>query len=262
MIGGVDAATIEALVYGSGALGMFVGVLVVGWLLRDDALDSEAGKFRYLLVVPAFAVLAYAAMTFGVGRLTVGGVEAEIARYLDWFVTTAVMVWYVGYVVDVDRRWMLVAATFDGLFIAGGWVATMTEGTVKWTAFGGACLAFVATMYVLFQVYPRSAGEMTPERERLFLRLRNQSSVIWLVYPVVWLASGTGFGLVSTLGTVMLFTFLDVASKVPYTWVVYEHRGVFGETQLAEYVGAGGDGDVAAGSDGESPTDGPVASAD
>jgi len=262
MIGGLDAATIETLVFGSGTLGMLVGVVVVGWLLRDDTLDADAGKFRYLLIVPAFAVLAYAAMTLGFGRLTVGGVEAEVARYLDWFITTAVMVWYVGYVVDVERRWMLTAAAFDGLFIAGGWVATTTQGTVKWAAFAGACLAFAATMYVLFRVYPRSAGEMTPERERLFLRLRNQSSVIWLVYPVVWLASGAGFGLVSTLGTVMLFTFLDVASKVPYTWVVYEHRGVFTETQLTEYLGAGDDGDGAAGSGDASTTDGPVASAD
>lgn len=262
MIGGLDAAAFESLVFGSGTLGMLVGVVVVGWLLRDDTLDADAGKFRYLLIVPAFAALAYAMMTIGVGRVTVGGVDAEAARYLDWFVTTAVMVWYVGYVVDVERKWMLTAAVFDGLFIAGGWVATTTQGTVKWAAFAGACLAFAATMYVLFRVYPQNAGEMTPERERLFLRLRNQSSVIWLVYPVVWLASGAGYGLVSTLGSVMLFTFLDVASKVPYTWVVYEHRGVFSRTQVAERTGAGGDGEVAVAASETAATDSSGATAD
>ncbi|MFC7096329.1 bacteriorhodopsin [Halobaculum marinum] len=262
MIGGLDAATIETFVFASGTVGMLVGVAVVAWLLRDDTLDPEAGKFRYLLIVPVFAALAYAAMAVGVGRLSVGGVEAEAARYLDWFVTTAVMVWYVGHVVDVERKWMLLAATFDGLFIAGGWVATTTQGTVKWAAFAGACVAFAATMVVLFRVYPRSAGEMTPERERLFLRLRNQSSVIWLVYPVVWLAGGAGFGLVSTLGTVMLITFLDVAAKVPFTWVVYEHRGVFERTLTAEPVDGPGAGDAIGGQDAAPATDHPVTTAD
>jgi methyl-accepting chemotaxis protein len=75
-------------------------------------------------------------------------------------------------------------------------------------------------------------------------------------------ADDAGFGLVSTLGTAMLIAFLDVAAKVPYTWVVYEHRGVFSETQLAERAGAGGD-EEAAGlpSDATAPED-PVATAD
>ncbi|ESP88083.1 bacteriorhodopsin [Candidatus Halobonum tyrrellensis] len=228
MIGGLDAATLEPLVYATGTLGMLVGVAVVASLLRDDSLDADAGEFRRLLVVPAFAALAYLSMTIGLGAVVGGGTEAQAARYLDWFVTTAVMVWYVGHVVGVDRKWLATAAGLDALFISGGWVATTTTGAVKWAAFGVSCLAFAATMVVLFRVYPANAGETTPERRRLFLRLRNQSSVVWLVYPVVWLASPAGFDAVSTLGTAMLVTFLDVAAKVPYTWVVYEHRGVFG----------------------------------
>ncbi|WP_435064744.1 bacteriorhodopsin [Halobaculum sp. EA56] len=221
-VGGVDSA-----VYGVGTLGMLVGVVVVTWLLRDDALDAEAGRFRYLMVIPAFAALSYAAMTAGIGVFSVNGYEVEGARYLDWLVTTPVLVGYAGHVVDVDRSVVLGAVGLDATMILTGFVATTTAGTLRWGAFAVSSLAFLVMLYVLFVQYPRRANTTTPERKRLFLRLRNQVGVLWLLYPVIWLASPVGFGLVSTLGTAMLVTFMDVAAKVPYTWVVHEHRGIF-----------------------------------
>lgn len=221
-LGGVDS-----VVYGVGTLGMLVGVVVVTWLLRDGDLDAEAGKFRYLMIIPAFAGLSYAGMTLGVGVFTVNGYEVEGVRYLDWLVTTPVLVGYAGHVVDVDRSVVLGAVGLDATMILTGFVATTTAGTLRWGAFAVSTLAFLLMLYVLFVQYPRRARATSPERKRLFLRLRNQVGVLWLLYPVIWLASPVGFGLVSTLGTAMLVTFMDVAAKVPYTWVVHEHRGVF-----------------------------------
>lgn len=236
-------AGLDSIVYALGALGMVVGVLVVAWLFRDSALDNEAGRFRLLFVVPGFAALSYAAMAADIGVITVGGHAVESARYLDWLVTTPVLVAYAGHVVDVDRPVVLVAAVLDVAMIATGWVATTATGTLKWSAFGASSLAFVLVLYTLFAVYPRRANTRTPERRRLFLRLRNQVGVLWLLYPVIWVASPSGFELVSTLGTAMLVTFMDVAAKVPYTWIVHEHRGIFSRDRGG--VSAGTDADAA-----------------
>ncbi|MFC7138083.1 bacteriorhodopsin [Halobaculum litoreum] len=235
-LGGVDS-----VVYGLGTLGMLVGVAVVWWLLRDDTLDAAAGRFRTLMIVPAFAALSYALMTAGVGVFSVGGYEVEGARYLDWLVTTPVLVAYAGHVVDVDRSVVLGAAGLDAVMILTGFVATTTAGTLRWAAFGVSSLAFVLMLYVMFVQFPRRANTETPERRRLFLRLRNQVGVLWLLYPVIWLASPVGFGLVSTLGTAMLVTFMGVAAKVPYTWVVHEHRGIFRHERLDDGVVDGTD---------------------
>ncbi|UIO99108.1 bacteriorhodopsin [Halobaculum sp. CBA1158] len=246
---------ISSLVYGAGTLGMAVGIVVVWWLLRDETLDSDAGQFRYLLVIPAFATLSYASMTLGIGVFSVNGYDVEGMRYLDWLVTTPVLVGYVGHVVDVDRSVVYSAVGLDALMILTGFVATTTTGTVRWAGFAVSSLAFFLMLYIMFVQYPKRANTTTPERKRLFLRLRNQVGVLWLLYPVIWLASPVGFGLVSTLGTAMLVTFMDVAAKVPYTWVVHEHRGIFRNDRVDE---------VAAGSDPEATdaTDAPVATAD
>lgn len=217
----------SSLVYGVGTLGMLLGIAVVGWLLRDETLDSEAGQFRVLLVIPAFAALSYASMTFGLGLFTLNGYDVGGMRYLDWLVTTPVLVGYVGHVVDVDRSVVYGAVGLDATMILTGFIATTTTGMLRWGAFTVSSLAFLVMLYVMFVQYPRRANTTTPERRRLFLRLRNQVGVLWLLYPVIWLASPVGFGLVSTLGTAMLVTFMDVAAKVPYAWVVHEHRGIF-----------------------------------
>lgn len=228
------------VVYALGTVAMLVGVVVVARLLGDDDLDAGAGRFRLLLVIPAFATLSYAAMAAGIGQFSVGEYTVDAMRYVDWFVTTPVLVAYVGHVVDVDRRWIVGAAVADAVMIATGWVATTTAGVTRWAGFAVSCVAFLALLYVLFSEFPRKARAETPERRRLFLRLRNQIGILWLLYPVIWLASPVGFGLVSTLGTAMLVTFMDVAAKVPYTWVVYEHRGIFGRVD-AETTGPEGE---------------------
>jgi len=232
-LGGVDS-----VVYAVGTLGMLVGVGIVAWLLGDDALDAEAGRFRYLLVIPAFAGLSYATMAAGIGVFTVNGYEVEGMRYLDWLVTTPVLVGYAGHVVDVDRSVVLSAVGLDAVMILAGFVATTTAGAVRWVGFAVSTLAFLLMLYVMFVQYPRRANAETPERRRLFLRLRNQVGVLWLLYPVIWLASPVGFGLVSTLGTAMLVTFMDVAAKVPYVWVVHEHRGIFERDVRGSVVGS------------------------
>ncbi|MXR42141.1 bacteriorhodopsin [Halobaculum sp. WSA2] len=247
-LGGVDS-----VVYGVGTLGMLVGVVVVTWLLRDGDLDAEAGKFRYLMIIPAFAGLSYAGMTLGIGVISINGYEVEGVRYLDWLVTTPVLVGYAGHVVDVDRSVVLGAVGLDATMILTGFVATTTAGTLRWGAFTVSTLAFLLMLYVLFVQYPRRARATSPERKRLFLRLRNQVGVLWLLYPVIWLASPVGFGLVSTLGTAMLVTFMDVAAKVPYTWVVHEHRGIFRHERDAVAVDRDAD---------DSGRDSPVATAD
>ncbi|SHH21173.1 bacteriorhodopsin [Halobaculum gomorrense] len=224
---------LSSVVYGVGTLGMLLGIAVVGWLLRDETLDSGSGRFRVLLVIPAFAALSYASMTFGIGVFTINGYDVEGMRYLDWLVTTPVLVGYVGHVVDVDRSVVYGAAGLDATMILTGFVATTTTGMLRWGAFAVSSVAFLLMLYVMFVQYPRRANTTTPERKRLFLRLRNQVGVLWLLYPVIWLASPVGFGLVSTLGTAMLVTFMDVAAKVPYTWVVHEHRGIFGTDRVS-----------------------------
>lgn len=242
------------VVYALGTVAMLVGVAVVVQLLGDDALDAGAGRFRLLLVIPAFAALSYGAMAAGIGQFSVGEYTVDAMRYVDWFVTTPVLVAYVGHVVDVDRRWLVGAAGADAVMIAAGWVATTTTGVTRWTGFAVSCVAFLALLYVLFRVFPRKAQTNTPERRRLFFRLRNQIGILWMLYPVIWLASPVGFGLVSTLGTAMLVTFMDVAAKVPYTWVVYEHRGIFGRTDAAATGAEGENGDVRpVGDDGPAP---------
>ena len=55
-----------------------------------------------------------------------------------------------------------------------------------------------------------------PRAKTAFRRLVTVHLVLWTGYPIVWLLSNTGFNIISDAGQTMLYTLLDLASKVGF----------------------------------------------
>lgn len=212
--------------YAVGAVGLLVGVAIGVALLQSD----RDGAFAYLLVIPGFAALAYVLMALDIGTLQVGGYAVPLPRYVDWLVTTPVLVGYVGYVAGASRQWILGAVAVDALMIAFGLGASLVTGPTKWALFALSAGCHLALLGALYRVFPTAAADRSFERRQLFGVLRHHVGLLWLAYPVVWLAGPVGLGYVSSLGIVLVITYLDVIAKTPYLYLVWTHRSAFDST--------------------------------
>lgn len=212
--------------YTLSAIGLLVGVGIVFALMRSSRVDAERGKFAWLFVIPGFAALSYILMAANIGVVTVDGREVDVFRYIDWVVTTPLLVGYVGYVAGAPRKWIVGVAAADALMIIVGLGATLATGIATWVGFavsGGFHLVLLAILYLVFPMFARQGRE----RYRLFKILQNHVGLLWIAYPLLWVLSPVGLGYVSAVGTAMIIAYIDLVAKTPYVYFVWTERAAF-----------------------------------
>lgn len=216
----------ETITYGIGAAGLAVGILIWVQLLRGESPASD-GHYGYLGIIPLVATSAYVVMAFKLTTITVGGVTVPVVRYIDWLLTTMVLIGYVGYTAGAPRRVVGGLVAIDALMIIVGFVGVVTPGTGRLAAFVFSSLCYLGLLAVLYSVLPSYARDQSYERHRLFKALQNHVGLLWLAYPIVWAAGPLGLDLVSTLAVILIITFTDVTAKTPYVYFVYTHQNAF-----------------------------------
>ncbi|WP_336327776.1 bacteriorhodopsin [Halovenus sp. HT40] len=212
--------------YAISALGLLAGVGIVYALMQSDRVEASRGKFAWLFIIPGFAAFSYILMAAEIGVVTVGGNEVYLFRYLDWIVTTPLLVGYVGYVAGAPRKWIIGVGAADALMISVGLAATLATGLATWIGFAISGGFHVVLLAILYVVFPRYARE-NRERYRLFKVLQNHVGLLWLAYPALWVASPAGLGYVSAVGTAMVIAYIDLVAKTPYVYFVWSDRACF-----------------------------------
>jgi sensory rhodopsin len=231
-------STHVTVAYALAVLSFVVGVGIAYRLLTTDEADVERGGFKYLLIIPGFAGLSYLAMTFNIGLVTVGSETINLPRYVDWLVTTPVLVGYVGYVAGAPQKWITGVAAADALMIVTGAVATVLGTPTKWVFFAISGSCHLSLFYVLYRVFPKYARQQS-KREGLFQLLQNHVGLLWLAYPLVWLVGAPGLGYITAMGVSLIIAYLDVVAKVPYVYFVWNRRHSFDRDAALESVGTG-----------------------
>jgi sensory rhodopsin len=211
------------------AVWAWLGVLAMGagtipplwaWFSRSSETgESHAVYYLTLAGVTGVAALAYLAMALDVGTVSVSAGDLEVVRYVDWLVTTPLLILYLGLLARPSRRVLVGLIGVDVVIIAGGIVAAATAGTVSWVAFGVAGVAYLGLVYGLLVSLPRSASAEGDRIRAVFGTLRNITVVLWTLYPVVWLLAPTGFGLLTPATEMLVFVYLDIVSKVGFVVV-------------------------------------------
>jgi sensory rhodopsin len=210
----------------AGAAAFAVGtVITVAFLLSLDS-GAVRSQVAYLLIIPAFAGLSYVFLALGVGTVPVNGTEFFGFRYIDWIVTTPLLVGYVGYVAGASRTAIAGVMIGDALMIAAGAGAVLATGAAKWGLFGLSSVFHLSLFVYLYLIFPRSVPD-EPRQIGMFNLLKNHIGLLWLAYPFVWLAGPAGLGYATLAGTAITFAFLDVMAKVPYVYFFYTRRSLF-----------------------------------
>ncbi|MFD1570621.1 bacteriorhodopsin [Halorubrum laminariae] len=210
------------------------------WATEESATGESHAKYYLTLAgVTGVAALAYLAMALGVGVVSSPAGDVEIVRYVDWLVTTPLLLLYLGLLARPSRGVLAGLIGVDVVIIAAGIGASATAGTLSWALFGVGGVAYLALVYGLLVSLPRSAAAAGDRVRAVFGTLRNITVVLWTLYPVVWALAPTGLGLVTPATEMLVFVYLDVVSKIGF--VVVAVAGADALTHLTA-GGAAGEG--------------------
>jgi sensory rhodopsin len=210
------------VVYIVGILGMLSGIPPGLKLIGDDVgLD-----FDYVWAIPGIAALMYLLMAFDIGSMQFQGYHVPLPRYIDWALTTPLLVGYTAYVAGAERGTIIGVAVADFLMIVFGSVAVALPPPTQWIFFTISALCHLSLLVGLYGPVRNSAFDSPPSQRRLARLLLNFIGLLWLAYPLVWMF-GPGLQVVSSQGIAVIITYLDVTAKAPFVYFIYRARKNF-----------------------------------
>jgi bacteriorhodopsin len=223
-----------------GTIGMALGAVVI------YALGGKGSQHHRVasVFVCAIAACMYLLMAFGQGDVIVtqdnlfftpdGVVDVESAslvywaRYLDWVFTTPLLL--IGLLTlglravsgsgeAVRDRLGLIAGVIGAdvlMIITGLFGALSMNSQHKYIWFAISCGFFLAVLAAVWGPVRAAAVEQGGSTAALYSKLAGILTVLWFIYPILWLLGTEGTGTISLDLEVIVFTIIDLTAKVGF----------------------------------------------
>lgn len=146
------------------------------------------------------------------------------ARYIDWAVTTPLLLLDLSFLAGLNGANILVAIVADLVMVLTGLFAAFGHnGGTKWGWYAMACVAYLVIVYQLAIPGRRAVKARDSGTTKLFASLGIFTLVLWTLYPIVWgLADGARQWSVDT--EIIAYAVLDILAKPVFGfWLLFTH---------------------------------------
>ncbi|AZH24237.1 bacteriorhodopsin [Haloplanus aerogenes] len=219
-----------------GAIGMALGTIPPLWGLQND--PDRRGHYLALAGVTGVATVAYALMALDIGTVSASGRVVSIPRYVDWLITTPLILLFLSMLGRTGRGSLLRLVVADIALLALGGVAVVLSGPIRWAAFAGGVVCFGVLVYELYGRIPRLATFSNERARILFITLRNLTIALWTLYPIVWVLAPSGIGLLTRDMTMLVVAYLDLISKAAFVALAVDGMDALADADRGD-AGAG-----------------------
>lgn len=220
-----------------GVTAMFIGVVVFGLNTRRATDEYSHQSAVALFFVPLIALALYLIMAIGPfnnGRVEIDGRQVYWIRYVTWFLTTPLLLNQIARLVLANQGVKTSLWFADMFMIATGGLAELSPKPINYIWYTVSSIAFIFILVLLFTDVTAYARNKPDDVASLFRTLRNVNTVVWIGYPLVWILGTAGFNLFGVGPQSMLYTILDIVSKVGFGLIIVARRpAVARSAQLA-----------------------------
>lgn len=144
-------------------------------------------------------------------------------RYVDWAVTTPLMILNLGLLAGEDT--VMIAAVMGadvGMIVAGYLGAVALVPTVKWLWFIIGLAVFAPVVIALVRTFRQTVIDKNDvDRIELYGKVSLLTIVVWSLYPIVWFL-GVGTGAIGVSLEAISFAILDVISKCVFSFMIVQ----------------------------------------
>jgi len=197
-----------------GALVLAAGTLPSVYYLLNDR-DNQL-YYGILAAITGIAAASYTLTALGIGTIPVDGATFYAPRYVDWLLTTPLLILYMALLCKPGKKLYGLLIGLDVALILFGVAAIFTEGALSLALFAAGCVAYLALAYLLVVDLPAKGSFATERAAIVFSKLRNVTVVLWTMYPVVWLLAPVGFDFLLPSTEMLVIVYLDIITKVGF----------------------------------------------
>lgn len=168
--------------------------------------------------------LAYLGLLLGQGTVDVDGQTTYYARYIDWAVTTPLLLTALALTAmfrQAKKNSTLIGALIfsDLVMIGSGLVADLSTGSARTIWFLCGVVAFVIVLGLIWGPVRALAARDGADLKAVYDKSAGFLSVLWVAYPTIWALGPSGIDLLSQPVETALFVVVPVLSKVGFSIV-------------------------------------------
>ncbi|WP_226584087.1 bacteriorhodopsin [Halobacillus litoralis] len=200
---------------------MLAGALYFYYLSRRP---KGVPTYEYFLAItiPLWSGAAYLAIAFGQGVLKQSERTVYFARYLDWVVTTPLLLLALGltamiYVDKKNKTLLVTLVSLDVFMILTGLIADFSTGFIKYIWYTLGVIALLLILYIVWFPLRRIADTFGHKLSVHYRRCAAYLTCFWVLYPTAWLLGPSGVGLTQDMVDVAAFIILPIFSKVGFS---------------------------------------------
>lgn len=200
---------------------MAAGAAFIGfWSRRPKGLPHY--EYAAAAFIPIWSGLAYTASALGQGIVRVGDHDVYFTRYVDWVVTTPLLLaglaWTAMFYVRKHVSLIVALIGADVIMILSGLMADVSgESETTWLWYGIGCVCLGVILYVTWGPLRRISFSQGEEVGTTYVKAAAFLSVLWLGYPLFWALGPSGVGVFDRSTDVALFVVLPILSKVGFS---------------------------------------------
>ncbi|WBB79244.1 bacteriorhodopsin [Micromonospora sp. WMMD882] len=210
-------------------LWMYVAAMAGGVVLfarwYADPRNVPRSEYRVAIAVPLWSGGWYLLTALGGGRTEVAGRQVYWAQYVDWMGSASLLLvalTLTGTHALPGRRPGLLGALVGAnlaMILSGLAADTTADRSGRYTLYALGVLALVVVYALIWGPLRDHARRQPRAMAAVYQEAALLLSVLWLGYPLLWLAGPSGVGLLDPDPTSLLFAVLSVLSKVGWSVV-------------------------------------------
>ncbi len=203
-------------------IGMTLGSVVFG-LKAASQRRKEGMEFALVsFFITLWAATIYLSMILGETVLFdfKGQHTLFWGRYLDWIVTTPLLLLDLGVIAGARPKLIAGVIAADVFMVVTGMLAALEGSPTNYLWYVISCGAFLAILGALLTEFSTTARHRNGKVNRLFQKLRNTLIALWFCYPIVWILGAEGFRVFSVETETACYAILDLCAKVGFGFIL------------------------------------------
>ncbi|KGX92319.1 lactococcin [Pontibacillus halophilus JSM 076056 = DSM 19796] len=180
--------------------------------------------FEYMIaiIIPTWSGAAYLSIALGQGLLEQPDKTVYFARYIDWVVTTPLLLLALAFTAmfyekKKNKTILFTLITADVFMILTGLIADFSKESTHLIWYGLGVIALLIILYVVWYPLRSIADAGGHELSKHYKRTAAYLTSFWVLYPTIWLLGPSGIGLAQEMVDVIGFVVLPIFSKVGFS---------------------------------------------
>ncbi|KAL8699317.1 MAG: hypothetical protein Q9201_006076 [Fulgogasparrea decipioides] len=150
--------------------------------------------------------------------------EVYWARYVDWSLTTPLLLLDLAFLAGLNGASILVAVVADVIMILTGLFAAFTvDESPKWGWYAMACIAYLVVVYQVAINGRQTAKAKDNKTATFFAAIGGFTLILWTMYPIIW-GIADGSRNIDVNAEIIAYAVLDILAKPVFGfWLLITH---------------------------------------